>query len=182
MCLQVSKRQDSRASSEHPSEGSPASPSGENDIQENLLPVAQEPLELETRRTGAPVHPGLLEHSIVRASYLKEAFQLLWAYHQPARTEQHLRRLMHSAMRSRLQPSSKLVRRLRSHVQGDPRADPAAGVQWRARRMNNKIKLVSRRSFGFRTVKHFSRRRSITAAAIFPYRRMLITGLETSHK
>ena len=40
---------------------------GENGVQENLLPVAQEPLELENRRTGAPLHPGLLEHSVVRA-------------------------------------------------------------------------------------------------------------------
>ena len=37
--------------------------------------------------------------------------------------------------------------------------------------MNNNIKLVSHRSFGFRTVKHFSRLRSITVAPIFPYRR-----------
>jgi hypothetical protein len=34
---------------------------------------------------------------IVRAYYLKEAFQLFWDYRQPARAEQHLRRWMHSA-------------------------------------------------------------------------------------
>ena len=75
-------------------------------FEENLLPVAQEPLELENRRTGAPLHPGLLEHSVVRAYYLKEDSQLLWSHHQPARAELHPRRWMHPAMRSRVQPSS----------------------------------------------------------------------------
>ncbi len=55
---------------------------------------------------------------IVRAYYLKEAFQLFWDYRQPARAEQHLRRWMHSAMRSRLEPFKRLVRRLRAHLDG----------------------------------------------------------------
>jgi transposase len=56
---------------------------------------------------------------IVRAYYLKEAFQLFWSYcRQPARAEEHLRRWMHSAMRSRLQPFKEFVRRLRAHLAG----------------------------------------------------------------
>jgi transposase len=55
---------------------------------------------------------------IVRAYYLKEAFQLFWSYRQPARAEQHLQRWMHSAMRARLQPFKELVRRLLAHLDG----------------------------------------------------------------
>lgn len=51
---------------------------------------------------------------IVRAYYLKGAFQLFWDYRQPGRAEQHLQRWMHSAMRSRLQPFKELVRMLRA--------------------------------------------------------------------
>lgn len=93
---------------------------------------------------------------IVRAYYLKEAFQPFWDYRQPARAEQHLERWMHSALRSRLAPFKELVRMLRAHLDGL--------LAWTRRRvsngalegMNNKIKLVSHRSFGFRTVENFT--------------------------
>ena len=93
---------------------------------------------------------------IVRAYYLKEAFQLFWDYRQTGRAADHLRRWMHSAMRSRLEPFKDFVRRLRGHLEGV--------LAWTRRRvsngalegMNNKIKLVSHRSFGFRTVKNFT--------------------------
>ena len=41
---------------------------------------------------------------IVRAYYLKEAFQLFWDYQQPKRAGRHLEKWMRSAMRSRLEP------------------------------------------------------------------------------
>ena len=49
---------------------------------------------------------------IVRAYYLKEAFQLFWDYKQPKRAEDHLEKWMRSAMRSRLEPFKKFVRML----------------------------------------------------------------------
>lgn len=93
---------------------------------------------------------------IVRAYYLKEAFQLFWDYRQTGRAEEHLRRWMHSAMRSRLEPLKDFVRLLRSHLEGV--------LAWTRRRvsngalegMNNKIKLVSHRSFGFRSVRNYT--------------------------
>src|SRR6202041_3398127 len=45
---------------------------------------------------------------IVRAYYLKEAFQLFWDYQQPKRAGDHLEKWMRSAMRSRLEPFKKL--------------------------------------------------------------------------
>ena len=93
---------------------------------------------------------------IVRAYYLKEAFQLFWTYRQPARAEQHLQRWMHSAMRSRLQPFKELVRMLRAHLDGVLAWTRLHLSNRAVEGMNNKIKLVSHRSFGFRTVENFT--------------------------
>ena len=92
---------------------------------------------------------------LVRAWYLKESFQLFWIYKQSRRAEQHLRKWMSSAMRSRLQPFRKFVRLLRSHLDGI--------LPWTRLRlsnaavegMNNKIKSISHRSFGFRGAENF---------------------------
>ena len=92
---------------------------------------------------------------IVRAYYLKEAFQLFWNYRQPKRAGDHLEKWMRSAMRSRLEPFKKFVRMLRGHLAGI--------LAWTNHRlsngavegMNNKIKSISHRSFGFRTAENF---------------------------
>jgi transposase len=92
---------------------------------------------------------------IVRAYYLKEAFQLFWNYQQPKRAKDHLEKWMRSAMRSRLEPFKKFVGMLRSHLDGV--------LSWTEHRvsngavegMNNKIKSISHRSFGFRTAENF---------------------------
>src|SRR5262249_35299519 len=92
---------------------------------------------------------------IIRAYYLKEAFQLFWGYKQPKRAKEHLEKWMRSAMSSRLEPFKKFVRMLRSHLDGI--------LPWTQHRvsngavegMNNKIKSISHRSFGFRTAENF---------------------------
>ena len=92
---------------------------------------------------------------IIRAYYLKEAFQLFWGYRQPKRAKDHLEKWMRSAMSSRLEPFKKFVRMLRSHLDGI--------LPWTQHRlsngavegMNNKIKSISHRSFGFRTAENF---------------------------
>jgi transposase len=93
--------------------------------------------------------------SLVRAWYLKEAFQLFWTYKQPWRAKQHLLKWMKAAMRSKLEPFKKFVRMLRSHLDGvlawtDIRVSNGA-----VGGMNNKIKSISHRSFGFRSADHF---------------------------
>ena len=93
---------------------------------------------------------------ILRAYYLKEACQLFWSYRQPARAEEHLRRWRHSALRSRLQPFKEFVRRLRAHLDGVLAWTRLRVSNGALEGMNNKIKLVSHRSFGFRTVKNFT--------------------------
>jgi len=92
---------------------------------------------------------------IVRAYYLKEWFQCFWDFPHPAQAEAHLRNWMRAAKRTRLKPFKLFVRLLEDHLDGL--------LAWTALRlsngalegMNNKIKLVSHRGFGFRSPQHF---------------------------
>jgi transposase len=92
---------------------------------------------------------------IVRAYYLKEAFQLFWEYKQPARAEALLNKWMSSAMRSRLEPFKKFVSMLRSHLDGILPWTKLRLSNGAVEGMNNKIKSISHRSFGFRSASHF---------------------------
>jgi len=92
---------------------------------------------------------------IVRAYYLKESFQLFWDYRQPARAEAHLEKWMHAAMRSRLEPFKRFVRMLRSHLDGILPWTRLRLSNGAVEGMNNKIKSISHRSFGFRSATHF---------------------------
>lgn len=92
---------------------------------------------------------------LVRAWYLKEAFQLFWTYLQPKRAQEHLRKWMNSAMRSKLEPFKKFVRLLRSHLDGVLAWTKIRLSNGALEGMNNKIKSISHRSFGFRSANHF---------------------------
>jgi len=92
---------------------------------------------------------------LVRAWYLKEAFQLFWDYKQPWRAEQHLRKWMNSAMRSKLEPFKKFAQMLRSHLDGILPWTEIRLSNGAVEGMNNKIKSISHRSFGFRTAENF---------------------------
>ena len=92
---------------------------------------------------------------IVRAYYLKESFQRFWDYQQPARAKAHLETWMRSAMRSRLQPFKNFVRLLRGHLGGILPWTTLRLSNGAVQGMNNKIKAISHRSFGFRSAKNF---------------------------
>ncbi len=92
---------------------------------------------------------------LIRAYYLKEAFQMFWDMQPPASAEAHLRKWMQTARRTRLKPFKAFVQLLESHLPGI--------LAWTSLRlsngalegMNNKIKLVSHRGFGFRNAANF---------------------------
>ncbi len=94
---------------------------------------------------------------LVRAWYLKESFQLFWNYKQPKRAERHLRKWMSSAIRSRLEPFKRFVRMLRSHLDGILPWTKYRLSNGAVEGMNNKIKSISHRSFGFRGAENFMR-------------------------
>ncbi|HEY3618105.1 MAG TPA: ISL3 family transposase, partial [Candidatus Sulfotelmatobacter sp.] len=92
---------------------------------------------------------------IVRAYYLKESFQLFWEYRQEKRAEDLLSKWMRSAMRSRLEPFKRFVKMLRSHLDGILPWTKLRLSNGAVEGMNNKIKSISHRSFGFRSSQHF---------------------------
>ena len=92
---------------------------------------------------------------IVRAYYLKESFQLFWDYKQEKRARDLLSKWMNSAMRSRLEPFKKFVRMLRSHLDGILPWTKLHLSNGAVEGMNNKIKSISHRSFGFRKAQYF---------------------------
>jgi transposase len=62
---------------------------------------------------------------------------------------------MRSAMRSRLEPFKKFVRMLRSHLSGILPWTKLRVSNGAVEGMNNKIKSINHRSFGFRSSQHF---------------------------
>jgi transposase len=89
----------------------------------------------------------------VRAYLLREEFQRLWEYTSPAWAGKFLDEWTSRVMRSRLEPMKKIARTIRTHrplilnwfrARGEVSAGAVEGL-------NNKLKLVTRRSYGFRT-------------------------------
>jgi len=90
-----------------------------------------------------------------RAWMLKESFQHFWRYKTFWRAGGFLDYWTSCAMRSRLEPMKKVARMLRAHdelllnwfkAKGQLSSGPVEGL-------NNKIRVVTRRSYGFRTYK-----------------------------
>jgi len=92
---------------------------------------------------------------LLRAMYLKEAFQLFWYYKQPSRAREHLTKWIRSAMRSRLAAFRKFAEMIRSHLDGILPWTTIRVSNGAVEGMNNKIKSISHRSFGFRTAEYF---------------------------
>ena len=89
----------------------------------------------------------------VRSHLLREQFQLFWGYVSPFWAGAFLDRWCTKVMRSRIEPMQKIARTLRAHK-------PLILNWFRARGlvstgavegMNNKLKVITRRAFGFRT-------------------------------
>jgi transposase len=90
-----------------------------------------------------------------RAWILKETFQHFWSYRSVTWAGSFLKVWTERALRSRLEPMRKVARTLRSHecllmnwfkAKGELSSGAVEGL-------NNKIRVVTRRSYGFRTFK-----------------------------
>lgn len=89
----------------------------------------------------------------VRAYLLREEFQRLWEYKSPGWAGKFLDEWTGRVMRSRLEPMKKIARTIRTHrslilnwfrARGEVSSGAVEGL-------NNKVKLVTRKSYGFRT-------------------------------
>jgi transposase len=97
----------------------------------------------------------LLKYNLrsVRAYLLKEDFQRFWDYVSPGWAVKFLDQWCRRTMRSRLDPMKKVAQTLRRHRElilnwFRARGTISAGV---VEGLNNKVKLTTRRSYGFRT-------------------------------
>ena len=97
----------------------------------------------------------LLQYNLkaVRAYLLKEDFQGFWDYVSPAWAGKFLDRWCTRTMRSKIEPMKRVARMLRSHRElllnwFRARGTVSAGV---VEGLNNKLKLTTKRAYGFRT-------------------------------
>ena len=99
----------------------------------------------------------LLQYNLksVRAYLLKEDFHAFWDFISPCWAAKYLDRWCTKVMRSRLEPMKKVVRTIRRH-------QPLILNWFKAKKafssgivegLNTKIKLTTRKSYGFRTYK-----------------------------
>jgi transposase len=92
-----------------------------------------------------------LNRPIVKAYLLKEDLRRFWDYRSTAWAEGHLRQWLWRASHSRLAPFTKLARTLRSHLEGVVAWTRIRVTNGALEGMNNKVKVISHRAYGYRT-------------------------------
>jgi len=89
-------------------------------------------------------------HPLARAWYLKEDFQRFWGYLHETWAWRHLDHWLWWASHSRLEPFKQFARMIRTHKEGILAWTKLRISNGALEGMNNKVKLVSHRSYGFR--------------------------------
>jgi transposase len=90
-----------------------------------------------------------------RAWYLKEDFQRFFDYVREGWAVKHLNHWLGWAGRSRLEPFKRMARLVRDHLDGILAWTKIRVTNGAVEGMNNKVKLVSHRAFGFRSVENY---------------------------
>jgi transposase len=92
-----------------------------------------------------------LNSPIVRAYLLKEDLRRFWTYRYTAWAGAHLLQWLWRASHSRLEPFKKLARMLRAHLDGILVWTKLRVSNGALEGMNNKVKVISHRAYGYRT-------------------------------
>jgi transposase len=92
-----------------------------------------------------------LNAPIVKAYLLKEDLRRFWDYRSSAWAADHLRQWLWRASHSRLAPFTKLAKTIRAHREGLLAWTKLRVTNGALEGMNNKVKAISHRAFGFRT-------------------------------
>lgn len=109
-------------------------------------------LRKEKRRLSALCRKNL---PVVRAYLLKEAFQRFWDYKSPGWSKPYLMQWLWWASHSRLDPFKRFARMIREHLDGILLWTQLRVSNGALEGMNNKVKEVSHRAFGFRTTEGY---------------------------
>jgi transposase len=92
-----------------------------------------------------------LNSPIVKGYLLKEDLRRFWPYRSTAWAAGHLRQWLWRAAHSRLEPFQKLARMLRTHLDGVLAWTRLRVTNGALEGMNNKVKVISHRAYGYRT-------------------------------
>jgi transposase len=92
---------------------------------------------------------------IVRAYYLKESFQRFWDYRLRGWAEPYMKQWLWWASHSRLKPFVRFGRMIRAHTEGVPAWTTMRISNGALEGMNNKVKMIAHRAFGFRTTEGY---------------------------
>jgi transposase len=92
-----------------------------------------------------------LNSPIVKGYLLKEDLRRFWDYRSTAWAEAHLRQWLWRAAHSRLEPFTQFARMLRTHLDGVLAWTRIRVTNGALEGMNNKVKVISHRAFGYRT-------------------------------
>jgi transposase len=95
---------------------------------------------------------GQTNQPIVRGYYLKEAFQRFWDYLSEGWARRYLQWWLWWALHSRLAPFVRFARLIRTHLDGILAWTRLRVSNGALEGMNNKVKVVSHRAYGFRTI------------------------------
>ena len=91
-----------------------------------------------------------INQPIVRAYYLKEAFQRFWDYRSEGWAFPYLKHWLWWASHSRLEPFTRFVRMVREYIDGIKAWTRLRISNGALEGMNNKVKVISHRAYGFR--------------------------------
>lgn len=128
----------------------------ESELPGDPLAAAEESVESEKRSERERLSTLVRWNTpLVRAWYLQESFPRFWSYKQPWRAKQHLLQWRNSAMRSKREPFQEFGGMLRSHLEGVLAWTKTRISNGAVEGMNNKIKSIRHRSFGFRSAENF---------------------------
>jgi transposase len=96
-----------------------------------------------------------LNNRVIRGYFLKESFQKFWDYVSRGWAEKHLKHWLWWASHSRLEPIKEFAKKVRKHLDGILAWTKLRVSNGALEGMNNKVKLVSHRAFGFRNVDNY---------------------------
>jgi transposase len=125
------------------------------DLKKTRFILLKNPWNLTPKEHRRLSHLLKLNLPIIRAYYLKEEFQRFWDYLQEKRAKAHLKQWLWWATHSRLQPMIEFARLVKDHLPGLLAWTKLRISNGALEGMNNKVKLVSHRSFGFRKPDYF---------------------------
>lgn len=92
---------------------------------------------------------------VIRGYYMKEEFQRFWDYVSPGWAFRHMKQWLWWATHSRLEPFKEFAKLVKKHMEGIMAWTKERITNGALEGMNNKIKLVSHRSFGFRNTQNY---------------------------